>query len=139
MKNNERGVQTNLDHKRRKTKRVPIHQHPPNVSNHRIRRAHDHAAHEPPLFPAEAQVAVDQRGKGVEGNKGPAGCERRPVAVHRGRHRADVEGAVGMRTEDNRVWRRSGDGESGGGHGGGVKIGAGKVGYRSGVEKQRVV
>lgn len=101
-------VLTDLQHKGRKVEGVIVHHDAPGVANDGVSGTDEHARHEPPLLPPDAEIYMDQGGDGVQRNEAEVGGERGTVPVHGGLHWADFKCAVGSGAEDHHVRRQAG-------------------------------
>lgn len=85
---------TNLDHKGVEVPEVLVHPHTSRVAQDLINTAGDHAAHEPPLVPYQADQDVDEHGHPERGQEGGVGGQPRNVGIDAELGTADFEGTV---------------------------------------------
>lgn len=102
---NKKGRPTDLYHKRSKVKGVVVHHDSPDVANDGVHDADEHAAHEPPLLPAKAEVRMNGGSECVQRNEGDVCSKRGAITVDGVLHGAEIEGAVGLGSEIYHVWR----------------------------------
>lgn len=111
----ERG-RTDLNHESHPAKRVVVEHDAANVAGNLGHTAKNHAAHEAPCAPADAEDDVDKGNGAKDGQQGNVGGQRGAVGVDAPFDGARVEGAgdVGAKGDDA-------GGEAS--HGGGVGVG----------------
>jgi hypothetical protein len=90
------GEADNLHHKPAKVKGVVVLHDTTNVADDLGQAAQDHARHEAPALPSEAEVDVDEANDAKEGSEDDIGGQRGPVLEDTGLDGAEVEGTVGV-------------------------------------------
>lgn len=99
----KRRLLTNLQHEATKVEGIVVQYDPARIARDGIQSTQDHAAHEEPFLPQEAEVDVDAGCQGIEDDEGDARGQAGPVPVKAGLDRAYLERAVAIGAEEDNI------------------------------------